>query len=77
MLAISCLSPRVVSSGYYGVQGGLVVDYLHDDWLAVVDLSQIRVNSALRFRPVTMPVCALPRRSIRINRQCDWLVKLR
>lgn len=26
----------------YGVQGGLVVDYLHDDWLAVVDLSQLR-----------------------------------
>ena len=35
----------------YGVQGGLVVDYLHDDWLAVTDLSQMRGELGFAFSP--------------------------
>lgn len=35
----------------YGVQGGLVVDYLHDDWLAVVDLSQLRGELSFALTP--------------------------
>ena len=35
----------------YGVQGGLVVDYLHDDWLAVVDLSQLRGELSFAMTP--------------------------
>ncbi len=35
----------------YGVQGGLVVDYLHDDWLAVVDLSQLRGELSFALSP--------------------------
>lgn len=35
----------------YGVQGGLVVDYLHDDWLTVVDLSQLRGELSFALSP--------------------------
>ncbi len=35
----------------YGVQGGLVVDYLHDDWLPVVDLGQLRGELGFAFSP--------------------------
>lgn len=36
----------------YGVQGGLVVDYLHDDWLAVTDVSQLRGELGFALSPV-------------------------
>ena len=35
----------------YGVQGGLVVDYLHDDWLAVMDVSQLRGELGFALSP--------------------------
>ncbi len=35
----------------FGVQGGLVVDYLHDDWLAVVDLAQLRGELSFAMSP--------------------------
>lgn len=35
----------------YGVQGGLVVDYLHDDWLAVLNLTQLRGELSFAFSP--------------------------
>lgn len=35
----------------YGVQGGLVVDYLHDDWLYQADLLQLRGELSYLFSP--------------------------
>ncbi len=35
----------------YGVQGGLVVDYLHDDWVYKADLLQLRGELSFLFSP--------------------------
>lgn len=35
----------------YGLQGGLVVDYLHDDWLYKADLLQLRGELSFLFSP--------------------------
>ncbi len=35
----------------YGVQGGLVVDYLHDDWVYQADLLQLRGELSFLFSP--------------------------
>lgn len=35
----------------YGIQGGLVVDYLHDDWLYKADLLQLRGELSFLFSP--------------------------